>query len=252
MIEGNRLTLEQVEEVVKQEREIGGRERDIKEVRGYYAASRKIDAWAAEQAPLSEQLIQKLHGLISQESARQSIKGAPLVVSVFRSGTEENVSNHSSVQVCYRDGQNVISDGRTREIVYMPPEAKDVPGLMAGFVRWCNEISSEDRLPCPLRAGIAHYQFVTIHPYYDGNGRTARLLTDLLLQEGDYGLSGTYSLAEYYAYNLGGYYEALAIGPSHNYYEGRADADLTPWLEYFCRGMAISCENALKRAQKMR
>ena len=76
-------------------------------------------------------------------------------------------------------GQNVIRDSRSRGIVYMPPEAKDVPDLMKELVAW---ISSTERkeLPCPLRAGIAHYQFATIHPYYDGNGRTARLLTTLI------------------------------------------------------------------------
>ncbi len=60
MIEGNRLTPEQVEQVLQQDHEIGGRERDVKEVRGYYAASRKIETWAADQEPVSEQLIQKL------------------------------------------------------------------------------------------------------------------------------------------------------------------------------------------------
>jgi len=138
----------------------------------------------------------------------------------------------------YRDGQNVIRDSRSRGIVYMPPEAKDVPLLMKAMVLWIAS-SERDLLPCPIRAGIAHYQFATIHPYYDGNGRTARLVTTLILHLGGYDLKGLYSLEEYYARSLNRYYDALTIGPSHNYYEGRAKADITTWAEYFCEGATI-------------
>lgn len=85
---------------------------------------------------------------------------------------------------------------------------------------------------------MAHYQYATIHPYYNGNGRTARLLTTLILHQAGYGLKGIYSLEEYYARNLTGYYEALVIGASHNYYFGRAEADVTGFVAYFCLGMA--------------
>ncbi len=131
----------------------------------------------------------------------------------------------------------------------MPPEAKDVPALMKEMVVWIAS-SEHSELPCPVRAGVAHYQFATIHPYYDGNGRTARLLTTLILHLGGYGLKGLYSLEEYYARNLSAYYEALTVGPSHNYYEGRAEADITKWVEYFCAGMAESFENVKRRAQE--
>jgi Fic family protein len=96
-------------------------------------------------------------------------------------------------------------------------------------------------------AGIAHYQLATIHPYYDGNGRTARLLTTLILHLGGYDLKGLYSLEEYYARNLAAYYEAIGVGESHNYYFGRAEADITKWVEYFVEGMAVAFENVLKR-----
>ena len=91
----------------------------------------------------------------------------------------------------YRDGQNVIKDSGTGTIVYMPPEAKDVPGLMRNLVSWIKE---NEEIPCPIVAGIAHYQFATIHPYYDDNGRTSRLLTTLILHLGGYDLKGLYSL----------------------------------------------------------
>jgi Fic family protein len=93
----------------------------------------------------------------------------------------------------------------------MPPEAKDVTNLMKGMVDWINQNTD---LSCPAIVGIALYQFATIYPYYDGNGRT--LLTTLILHLGGYDLKGLYSLEEYYARNLNAYYKAINIGKSHN------------------------------------
>lgn len=118
---------------------------------------------------------------------------------------------------------------------------------MKGMINWINK---SNVIPAPIVAGIAHYQFATIHPYYDGNGRTAPLLTTLILHLRDYDLKGVYSLEEYYARNLGAYYDAISIGDSHNYYMGRAEADITKWVNYFVEGMAVSCENILKYMQE--
>jgi Fic family protein len=223
MIEGNRLTREQVSTVVEKQRHFPGRERDEKEVLGYYAALNKVEQLAASAGALSERDIKLLHALV-MGGGRSKVNPTP-----------------------YRGGQNVIRDSRNRGIVYMPPEAKDVPGLMKEMVVWINRSAAAD-LPCPIRAGIAHYQFATIHPYYDGNGRTARLLTTLILHLGGYDLKGLYSLEEYYARDLSAYYATLTVGPSHNYYEGRAKSDITRWVDYFCHGVAESFENVRKRA----
>ena len=117
----------------------------------------------------------------------------------------------------------------------MPPEAKDVPEMMQDFCQW---VQNARNFPVPLVAGIVHYQFVTIHPYYDGNGRTARLLTSFIMRKGGYGLKGIYSLEEYYAKDLIRYYDTLQTHPHHNYYYGRHEADITSWLEYFIAGVA--------------
>lgn len=220
MIEGNALSPDQVEEVLKHEGHFPGRQRDEKEVKGYYAALTQVERWAAQGISITEKMIQTLHALVMADG-KAKVKPTP-----------------------YRDGQNVIRDGRTRAIIYMPPEAKDVPGLMKSLVVWMEENTA---IPCAIVASIAHYQFATVHPYYDGNGLSARLLTTLLLHLGGYDLKGLYSLEEYYARNLGAYYEAISIGESHNYYMGRAEADITKWVEYFVEGMAVSFENVLKR-----
>ncbi len=215
MIEGNRLTQEQVAQVIEEQIHFPGRERDEKEILGYYAALELLEEMVASAKSVTEQQIKTLHGLV-MAGGRKRVKAT-----------------------AYRDGQNVIRDSRSGGIVYMPPEAKDVPQLMSELVHWFGDTSSTD-LPCPIRAAIAHYQFATIHPYYDGNGRTARLLTTLVLHLGSFGLKGLYSLEEYYARDLNSYYEALTIGPSHNYYLGRAEADITKFVEYFCTGMQES------------
>jgi Fic family protein len=225
MIEGNRLTQEQVSKVIEKQEHFPGRERDEKEVLGYYAALERVEQLAAARNPILEQDIKVLHALV-MAGGKTRVKPSP-----------------------YRDGQNVIRDSRTRAMVYLPPEAKDVPALMKDLAAWVKAANPQG-LPCPIRAGIAHYQFATIHPYYDGNGRTARLLTTLILHLGAYDLKGLYSLEEYYARSLGAYYDALTVGPSHNYYEGRATSEITKWVEYFCVGMAESFESIKKRAEE--
>lgn len=210
-IEGNRLTQQQVEEVIR-----GGtfpnRERDEIEVKNYYLAMDYVDQLIdADASTISESEIQTIHGLVIEGRERPTP---------------------------YRDGQNVIKDSGTGAIVYMPPEAGDVPSLMRDMVEWINREKETAELPIPIIAAIAHYQFATIHPYYDGNGRTARLLTNLVLHKSGYGLKGIYSLEEYYAQKLHAYYSALNTGESHNYYFGREEADITAWITYFCEGMA--------------
>jgi Fic family protein len=209
-IEGNRLTQEQVREVLDGAR-FPGRRRDEIEVRNYYRALEEVERLAGNPRPPTELAIRRLHGLVMKGRA------APTP---------------------YRDGQNVIRDSRSGGIVYLPPEAGDVPALMAELAMWIKTQMGGDDLPMPLVAALAHYQFATIHPYYDGNGRTARLLATLILHKTGYGLKGIYALEEYYAANLAGYYRALQTHRSHNYYMGRQQADLTGFLGYFCNGMA--------------
>lgn len=223
VIEGNRLDPDQIEEVLKHQGHFPGRERDEEEVKGYYVALTQVEKWAAQGGKISEKMIQTLHALV-MATDKKNPTATP-----------------------YRDGQNVIRDSRTKGIVYMPPEAKDVKNLMAGMVNWINK---NNELPSPIIAGIAHYQFATIHPYYDGNGRTARLLITLILHLGGYDLKGLYSLEEYYARNLQAYYGAISVGESHNYYMVRAAADITKWVEYFVEGMAISFENVVQRMEE--
>jgi len=221
-IEGNRLSLGQAEKVVDGKKtQFHGRERDVLEVRNYWNALLKVEKWAGEKREFSENLIREIHALVEKGNRA---KPTP-----------------------YRDGQNVIRDSRSGAIVYLPPEAKDVPRLMKALSAWVRS-SEKSSIPVPLVAALAHYQFVTIHPYYDGNGRTARLLATFLLQRGGYGLDGLFSLEEHHAKDLEGYYRSLAVHPHHNYYEGRAGADLTPWVGYFIQTLVTVFRETLEEA----
>ena len=208
-IEGNRLTLPEVAAAIKGAR-MPGRERDEREVRNHYLALGTMEKMAEQPGGVLEDDIQRLHGLVLIGRDKPSP---------------------------YRTVQNVIRDSSSASIVYLPPEAHDVPELMRELVAWINAELIEGELPAPIVAALAHYQFATIHPYLDGNGRTARLLATLILRKAGYGLKGIYSLDEHYAKNLSSYYSALTVG-SHNYYEGRAEGDVTPFVNYFCAGMA--------------
>ncbi|MBN1314080.1 MAG: Fic family protein [Anaerolineales bacterium] len=221
-IEGNRLTMAEAEQAIKEKSiRFRGREREIREVRNYWRALLQVEEWAARKNPITEALIHKLHATVTKgKRSRPSL---------------------------YRDGQNVIRDSASGGIVYMPPEAKDVPNLMATLVDWIEQ-AERDRLPIPIIAGLAHYQFITIHPYFDGNGRTARLLATFILHRGGYGLNGYYSLEEHHARDLAAYYQSLTLHPHHNYYEGRAGVDLTPWLEYFVKTLADVFTEAKQQA----
>lgn len=222
-IEGNRLSQEEVSDILdKKNIKLKARVRDEKEIKGYYMALDFMDKLAKRKSSISETDIKKLHAYV-EGGGRKTVKPTP-----------------------YREGQNVITDSLSGRIVYMPPEAKDVPILMKEFVDWINE---DNEIPIPIKAGIAHYQFVTVHPYFDGNGRTARLLTTLILHKHGYDLKGIYSLEEYYAKDLQGYYDAITIGTSHNYYMGRAEADITKWLEYFIHGMGLAFTSVYKKAE---
>jgi Fic family protein len=227
-IEGNRLTLAEAEAVIEGTKtQFPGRERDVREVNCYWNALLRVEEWAAKRLPLTEERIKKLHALIEKGPRARPTP--------------------------YRTGQNVIRDSSSGAIVYMPPEAKDVPSLMLALVEWY-KITEYDEIPVPLTAALVHYQFVTIHPYYDGNGRTARLLATFILHRGGYGLNGFFSLEEYHDRNISDYYNALSVHPHHNYYEGRSNTDLTPWVEYFIELLSsvfnVAREEAVSNSDK--
>ncbi|GAB7057880.1 MULTISPECIES: Fic family protein [unclassified Paenibacillus] len=188
------------------------------EVYNLMKALEYLDEAERRQLPVTEEFIKKLHAIIR-----------------ISHGRRPRVSE-------YREEQNQVGS-RNASGFYLPPEWKDVPVLMEDLVAWVNSPETYS-VPVPIKAGIFMWQFLTINPYMDGNGRTARMITTYLLRRGGYGLKGLFVLENFYDRNLAEYYRRLQLGLHHNYYFGRNEADLTPWLEFFIDGLAEVFEEA--------
>ena len=96
----------------------------------------------------------------------------------------------------YRRVSVVVGVPATGEIVYQSPDWGDVPELVADLVAWLNSSEAAALMPV-LEAGIAHYELVRIHPFVDGNGRTARALATLILAQRSFDTKRFFALDEY-------------------------------------------------------
>lgn len=142
----------------------------------------------------------------------------------------------------YRTDECPVVDAATRHIDYAPPIPGDVPLLMRELVEWWQAAAAAE-LPGPVRAGLLAHRFVSIHPFNDGNGRTARALATAELWRSGYDMRGFLSLEEHYTADLQAYYDSLQMGLPVNYYEGRHDPDHTRWLAYFMSTMAKAADS---------
>ena len=136
----------------------------------------------------------------------------------------------------YRREPNWIIDQGIR--VYEPPSSIDVPLLMRDFSLWLQK--EEKDLPPIIKAGVAHAHLVAIHPFVDGNGRTARLLATLLLQQSGFRFRKLFSLDAYYQRHRNEYIDALRESIGERYHEGY---DSTAWLQFFTESVLIQAKN---------
>ena len=125
-----------------------------------------------------------------------------------------------------------VYDSQTGTPEYIPPEYCDIPGLLDELVSYVN---TTDDHPL-IVAAVVHYQLVTIHPFEDGNGRTARLLSGYILDINGFGFNGIGSLEEYFAYDVDEYYSSIQMGLPALYYSGRDNPPHPEiWINYFLR-----------------
>ncbi|MBI2327418.1 Fic family protein [Candidatus Curtissbacteria bacterium] len=142
-----------------------------------------------------------------------------------------------------RDKPVVVNNPRTRKVIYLPPDAKDVSQLMLDLIEFIN--NNSDKIDSLILAGIFHKQMVIIHPFMDGNGRTARLATKVLLAEMGLNTFNLFSFENYYNKNVTRYFQF--VGEFGNYYELKDSINFTSWLEYFTEGII----DELLRVQKL-
>src|SRR5207302_1286568 len=110
----------------------------------------------------------------------------------------------------YRTEGVPVVDTITHELEYAPPYAAEVPRLMRDLFEWARSIGARE-LPAAIRAGIITHRFLSIHPFDDGNGRTARLLATAELWRSGYGMRSFLSFDEYFSANRKRYYEAIQM-----------------------------------------
>src|SRR3990167_6774283 len=203
-IEGNDLTLLQTRKVLEGESVIASA-RDIQEVINYRNVVELLEELAYKRGGYDLATIKEIQG-VSTEKIVESSK-----VGVFRST------------------QVVIKNEGTGEVIITPPPADKVEEMISEFVTFLNSPGAKEIHPI-LLAGIAHYVLVTIHPFVEGNGRTARAFATLVLIKEGYDLKRFFALEEHFDDDPYSYYKAFSVvdKKSANIFE----RDFTSWLEY--------------------
>ncbi len=213
-IEGNELSLTQVQKVLDGER-IVARDRDVQEVINYRNVLDYIDK--RKESKIEESTILDLHRIVVKNVLRDDEAGA------------------------YREKEVVIRNSITGDVAFRPPKSIEVPWQMKEFASFIEE---EGELHPVLKGGVVHYEFVRIHPFLDGNGRVGRALSMMLLYKLGYDIRQFFSLEEHFDRDPDRYYDALQSVERNN-------GDQTVWLEYFTECLAIELSKIRERIEKI-
>lgn len=213
-IEGNPLTEEQAAAAIDKD-EKKHLLKPEQEVRNYYLALEYLEEQRKKDAPFTKKMILDVQRYVEKGASKEKtgLRG-PMPPDVLFA----------------------VYDAESGKAEYIPPEYKDIPALLDELIGYVN---TTDDHPL-IVAAVVHYQMVTIHPFEDGNGRTARLLSGYILDRGGYGFNGLGSLEEYFAYDTEAYYSAMQMELPALYYLGRNDPPHPEiWILYFLRMMAL-------------
>jgi len=222
-IEGNDLTLVQTKKVLEGQ-EVYGRSRDIQEVINYRRVVELLDELAYKRGGYEPEMLKEIHKLTVDKIV------SPEKIGVFRTS------------------QVIIKDESSGEIVFQPPPSVEVPFLIEDFFAWLNSAEAGEVHPI-LKAGIAHYILVAIHPFVEGNGRVSRAFTALVLIRDGYDIKRFFSLEEEFDDDPASYYEAFSLVDKQSKNIGARD--LTPWLDYFTGVVAIELTKIKEKVKKL-
>jgi Fic family protein len=139
-----------------------------------------------------------------------------------------------------RTSQNWIGGTRPGNARFVPPPPEVVPENLTALEQW---VHSEDSLPPLVRAGLAHVQFETIHPFLDGNGRVGRLLVTLLVEHWGVLSSPLLYLSVGFKRHRQSYYRRLTAVRSQGDWEG--------WTEFFLQCVIESANDGVTTAQRL-
>ncbi len=213
-IEGNPLTEAQANEAMERD----AHKHFLKpeqEVRNYFLALNLLEEKLKAKEPFSKELLLEVQAMVEKGASKEKI----------------GLRGEMPPGVLF-----AVYDSETGTPEYIPPEYTDIPALLDELVDYVN---TTDDHPLMI-AAIVHYQLVTIHPFEDGNGRTARLMSGYILDYYGYGFNGIGSLEEYFAYDPDEYYASLQMGLPALYYSGRENPPHPEiWIHYFLRMMEL-------------
>jgi Fic family protein len=191
---------------------------DVQEVSAYVAALDHGLARLRSGFPLANRLIREIHGVLLSHGR----------------GSDKEPGE-------FRRSQNWIGGTRPGNAVFVPPPHTLVPDCMSELERFLHDESAT--LPVVVRAGLAHVQFETIHPFLDGNGRVGRLLITLLLCHAGLLREPLLYLSLYFKQNREAYYAHLDAV--------RREGDWEAWLSFFLTGVRETAEGAVATAQRL-
>ena len=208
-IEGNVLSIEQVE-ALYEHKKIAAPLRDVYEVKNYLAALHYIEKVVAQKQLITEKTLLRIHKLVTSQTLSKEQSGH------------------------YREKPVYVVRGKggfTSEIIYTAPDAQKVPRLCRDLIVWIQKSARENINPI-IVAAIVHQEIAAIHPFVDGNGRTARAIATLILYQRGYDFRHLFALEDYYNQDRQGYYNAINLGKTY----AERKSDLTSWLQYFVTG----------------
>lgn len=213
-IEGNPLTEAQANEAMEKD----AHKHFLKpeqEVRNYFLALNLLEEKLKKKEPFSKELLLEVQAIVEKGASKEKI----------------GLRGEMPPGVLF-----AVYDSETGLPEYIPPEYTDIPMLLDELTEYVN---TTDDHPLII-AAVVHYQLVTIHPFEDGNGRTARLMSGYILDLNGYGFNGIGSLEEYFAYDPDEYYASLQMGLPALYYSGRENPPHPEiWIDYFLRMMEL-------------
>ena len=221
--EGNPLTYEQADAAIESKNRHF--RKPEQEIRNYYLALELLEKKLENKEPISLKLIFEVQKQICDGEPKEKIglRGAMPPGVLFA----------------------VWNDDGTP--AYIPPEYSEVLDLLNELIQYINE-SNDHPL---IKAAVIHYQLVTIHPFEDGNGRTARIISNYYLSLNGYGFKNVGSLEEYMSYDIDEYYDSIQMNLPVLYYDGRNDPPHPEiWINYFLKVFSLYASKVLSIALK--
>ncbi len=216
-IEGNPIPLTDVRKILKN---TPAHVRDTeKEILNYNKALLYLDKFVHDSKPITKEFICAVQSMVTEGLIGEKNNGK------------------------FRVDPVVVNDPRKRKIAYIPPNADDVLELTENLIKYLEE--NYNKIDPLILAGIFHKQFVIIHTFMDGNGRTSRLVTKYLLARMGLDTFKLFSFENYYNQNVTKYFSS--VGVYGDYYDIAKTIDFTDWLIYFTDGII----DELLRVQKL-